>query len=149
MLARPGRRHTLRNMWGSVEVILDAMRAYFAPDRPVRTASSVYEVMSIRGTGRPRKSPHRAEEPASVRHIERALIRSIVRYEPLIVCRTPRGRRRVPGEKLYMLARLKCRRALLRGSVNASWGWQTLPSESPYQISRQIAVPRITRVCLR
>jgi len=42
--------------------MLGAMRDCFAADRPVRTTSSVHEVMSIRGLGRPRKSPHRAEE---------------------------------------------------------------------------------------
>ena len=85
-----------------VEAMLGAMRTCFAADRPVRT-SSLYEVMSIRGLERPRKSPHRAwsrigkmaagfeDGVASVRRTERALIRTIVRYEPLVVCRTRSG----------------------------------------------------------
>jgi hypothetical protein len=92
---------------GEVEAIPDAQqRAGFAADRPVRTRSSVYEVMSVRGLGRLIKLPHSAEERrarteedcggfedgvAAVRRTERASMRSIACCEPLAVRRTRSG----------------------------------------------------------
>jgi len=38
-----------------------------------------------------------------------------------------------------------CSGTVLRDSVKASWGRQTLHSEAPDQVSRQVAVPSIIR----
>ena len=62
------------------------------------------------------------------------------------LCISCGGRR--TSRRCCVLTGLKGRETLLRDSVNASCGWQTLHSEGPYQISRQIAVPSITRATL-